>query len=448
MTVLLLGVIGVFGVVASNANRQILTEQIDRNLVNFASRGPAPQRPGPGPGPGDEPFLRTYAELLVDPDGTVVYAKPSGFGDQPDPLPDMTGLPGEEGLINLSSVDGTIEYRAFVGIGPDGLMAVVAAPLREVAEANSALIQWLLLTGGGVLLIGGAATWLTVRRAMAPVDAMIDTASAIAGGDLTQRVPVPTPGTELGRLGAALNSMMIHIEEAVETEREGQERLRRFVADASHELRTPLATISGYAELKRQGGLSDPEVEAKAWSRIESEGQRMGNLVRDLLTLARLDRTHPLRLEEVDLVSVLTDAVADHATLDPSRPISLEAPPSLIVRVDRERIQQVITNLLANSRVHTPMGTAIEVGLEHVDGTARLTVTDDGAGIPTDSLPNLFDRFYRADPSRSRHSGGSGLGLAIVAAIVAAHGGTVAADNVNGGGARFEVRLPNQLEQQ
>jgi two-component system OmpR family sensor kinase len=274
---------------------------------------------------------------------------------------------------------------------------------------------------------------------------MVETAEAIAGGDLTRRVPDLPPGTELGRLGGSLNEMLTHIEHALKVERAGQERLRRFVADASHELRTPLAAVAGYAELRRRGGLATADDEDKAWSRIESESRRMGSLIEDLLMLARLDQSQPLRFEPVDLAAIVGDAAADHRAIAPDRPIEVDAPDSLMVEGDGERLHQVVSNLLSNARVHTPPGTGVNAAVgSDSDGTVRIEVTDDGPGIAGDAVDRVFERFYRADQSRSRRSGGSGLGLAIVQAIVAAHGGTVGASNVEGRGARFAVTLPSR----
>jgi two-component system OmpR family sensor kinase len=372
----------------------------------------------------------------------VLRNDPSGFADDPDPLPAITHLPGGSGLVFLDSIDGNLRYRASVDLRRDGSIVVYAAPLRDVERATSSLVQSLLLAGGGVLLLGGAATWWTVRRAVQPVDEMVDTAEAIAAGDLTSRVPDTATTTELARLGRALNEMLSHIEEAVDSEREARDRLRRFIADASHELRTPVAAISGYAELRRRGGLTTSDAEDNAWSRIERESSRMGTLVEELLTLARLGLNHPLEREPVDLVEVAREAAADHATIDSTRPVELTGADEAVLMGDRERLHQVVASLLSNVRAHTPEGTRTRLEVTAGGEWVELSVIDTGPGIPEGSAEHVFDRFYRADPSRSRHSGGSGLGLAIVHAIVTAHGGTVGASNVAGSGARITVTLP------
>jgi two-component system OmpR family sensor kinase len=456
-TVLLLAVIAAVGIAASRSIESILVAQTDRTLTSFVTRGPEPRpergtpelvpdQPLPPPEEAgtvpNEPFLRPFAELYVAADGTVFHSEPSGFADDPDPLPDTTELPATPGLVYLDSVDGSLRYRASINLLDDGVAVIHAAPLSDVATATSSLVRALLLAGGGVLLLGGTATWWTVHRAIRPVDEMVETAEEIAAGDLTSRVPETATTTELNRLGTALNEMLTHIEEAVNNERVGREKLRRFVADASHELRTPVAAISGYAELRRSGGLTTPSAKDNAWSRIEQESNRMGTLIEELLTLARLGQAQPLDNQPVDLVQVARDAAADHATIDPSRPVELRGVDNAVLAGDRERLHQVVSSLLSNVRAHTPEGTTARIDVASNGESVELTVTDDGPGIPEPALQHIFDRFYRADPSRSRHTGGSGLGLAIVHAIVSAHGGNVTATNVHDNGARITVALP------
>ncbi len=451
-TVLLVVVIAAVGIVASRSLEGILVAQIDRTLVGFANRGPAPSFEfgfgGQQPPEEAADFLVPVAEMVVDGDGNVLFSRPSGFQDDPDPLPDVSDIPDIKEPFTIPAVDSSLEYRAIATRLPEELTdplqitLVRAAPLTSVDEATNSLIRSLLIAGAAVLVLGGVATWWTVKRAMRPVDQMVDTAEAIASGDLSQRVPVLEPGTELGRLGVSLNEMLAHVEAAVEAEKEGQERLRRFIADASHELRTPVTAISGYAELRRKGGLTTVEEEDKAWARIESEGHRMGSLIEDLLVLTRLGQGKPLHLSTVDLAQVARNAAQDHSVIDPERPITVTGPESLLIEADEERLHQVVTNLLSNVRVHTPPWTTVEIELSEANGDAVIEVADNGTGFPPTSIDHVFDRFYRADPSRSRRSGGSGLGLAIVDAIVTAHGGTARASNVEGGGARITITLP------
>jgi len=445
-TVLLMGTMVVVGIVASRSVEGILIRQIDQNLLAIADRGPPPiadiDAPSVDPPIERTPFLRAFAQVLVDADGAVAFASASGFADSPDPLPDVDELADRSGFTFVDSIDDTLRYRALAQPAPDGSLSVWAVPLVGVTTATDDLIRALLIAGGAVFLLGAAGTWWMVRRSMRPVEEMVDTAEAIADGDLSRRIPDLDPSTELGRLGFSLNGMLAHLEDAVETERAGTERLRRFAADASHELRTPITTIAGYAELRRKGGLATPDDRERAWDRIESESRRMESLIEDLMTLARLGQVQPLRIESVDITRIVTEAAADHRAVDRTRPVRIDAPSSVTIWADPKRLTQVIANLLANVRVHTPEGTSIEiVVIDDADGV-RITVTDDGPGIPEDLHDLVFDRFFRADRSRSRSSGGAGLGLAIVRAIVEAHGGSTMIRRGEAGGTSVVLDLP------
>jgi two-component system OmpR family sensor kinase len=276
------------------------------------------------------------------------------------------------------------------------------------------------------------------------------TAAAIAEGDLGRRVPGDNEATEVGRLARTLNMMLARIQEAFAARdatehqlRQSDERLRRFVADASHELRTPVAAVGAYAELFERGAANRPEDLARVLAGIRSETVRMGELVEDLLLLARLDEGRPLEQERVELVGLAAEALDAATTVGPDWPVHLEANHAAEVTGDAARLRQVLDNLLANIRAHTPRGTSAIVRVGARDGSSVIEVSDNGPGLPTDSGGSVFERFYRADPSRSRQNGGAGLGLAIVAAIVAAHGGSVASSQTPGGGATFTVWLPS-----
>jgi two-component system OmpR family sensor kinase len=249
--------------------------------------------------------------------------------------------------------------------------------------------------------------------------------------------------TEVGRLGTALNRMLDRLEQAFSEREASQERLRRFIADASHELRTPLASIRGYAELFRMGAASEPADVAKAMRRIEDESARMGVLVEDLLTLARLDEVRQAPHGPVDVAAIARDAVDDARVTAPDRDIALRVAPAAVTG-DADQLRQVLANLLRNALVHTPAGTPIEVAVGADNGAVRLAVRDHGPGLPSDDSGALFERFWRAEGGRERGKDGAGLGLAIVAGIVDAHDGTVSATNAPGGGASFEVRLPTR----
>jgi two-component system OmpR family sensor kinase len=271
---------------------------------------------------------------------------------------------------------------------------------------------------------------------------MTKTASAIADGDLSQRVPDVVPGTEAGELGTALNTMLGRIEHAFDERGRADARLRRFVADASHELRTPVTTIRGYAELYRTGGLREPGELDSAMRRTEAEAVRMGNLVEDLLVLARLDQGRPLQREPVDLDALARDAARDAGAVDPDHPVRAVAAGGVVVPGDADRLRQVVTNLVGNARVHTTPGTPVEVRTFREGERAVLEVADEGPGMPPEVADRAFERFYRADPARSRHRGGTGLGLAIVKATVDAHGGTVSLRSTPGQGTTVRVELP------
>jgi two-component system OmpR family sensor kinase len=242
-------------------------------------------------------------------------------------------------------------------------------------------------------------------------------------------------------LGGALNEMLGQIEESTRQREANEQRLRRFVADAAHELRTPLTSLRGYAELYRQGALPTPAAVSRAMGRIESEAGRMGRLVEDLLLLARLDQQRALEWERVDLVALAHEAALDFAAVAPDRPFATELDGEAVVLGDRVRLRQVLDNLLANARTHTPAATPVRLAVRCRGQDAELVVADEGPGIPPESQERVFERFWRGDPGRTRQRGGAGLGLAIVASIVAAHGGTVDLFSEPGRGAVFTVRL-------
>ncbi|MFL6102529.1 MAG: sensor histidine kinase [Actinomycetes bacterium] len=358
--------------------------------------------------------------------------------------------------------------------GGGGRWRVAVAPRRDGSEGSvvvaasldgiDATIRQLRLIDLGVSLIVLAALAgvgaAIVRASLRPLVEIEQTARAIAAGDLTRRVPERDPGTEVGRLGRALNTMLAQIESAFgaraaseASARRSEDRMRRFVADASHELRTPLTTIRGFAELYRQGAARDPaELDRLMW-RIEDQAARMGLLVEDLLLLARLDTERPLDRQPVDLLALAAEAVNDARAVAPDRRIELvlggdngDHDGVLVVLGDDRRLRQVLANLVNNALTHTPAGSPIEVraGTSTLDGRpgAAVEVVDHGPGLAPEQAERVFERFYRADPARSPADGGSGLGLSIVAALVAVHGGTVAVDSVPGRGARFRVVLP------
>ncbi len=350
-----------------------------------------------------------------------------------------------------SAQKGGPEFRVRASQLSNGQQLILAVPLTETYETlHRLLLIELAVTGGALVLAGLIGAWL-VHVGLRPLRDIERTAGAIAQGELDQRVPGANRKTEVGRLAEALNVMLGRIQQAfaardaTEMElRQSEGRLRRFVADASHELRTPVAAVSAYAELFERGAESRPQDLARVMSGIRGETARMGHLVEDLLLLARLDESRPFERSPVDLVAVATEAVEAARAVGPQWQFGVEAAGPVLVSGDSSRLRQVFDNLLSNVRAHTPPGTTATITIAAAGDEVVCQVTDDGPGIGTDDAARLFERFFRADPSRSRASGGAGLGLSIVAAIVAAHGGRVIAAPAPAPahGAVFTIRMP------
>jgi two-component system OmpR family sensor kinase len=391
----------------------------------------------------------TYGELLTA-QGKVKAHVFFSYGGTVPAAPTIPGsLPGSGGastasryFTTSSSGSGAVTYRVVARPLADGGTVVVAQPLTDLESTLGRLLLIELVVSALLLAVLGVISWVMVRRDMRPLDAMARTAGAIAEGDLTQRVSSVTPGTEVGELGLAFNSMLARIEEAFAARAASEERLRRFLADASHELRTPLTSILGYAEIFDLGVSDRPGDLATSMHYIKNEAARMGTLVDDLFLLAQLDRERPLRLETVDLAAVAQAAVTGFEVSSPQRPVTLRSPGRVPVTGDPHRLRQVVDNLVGNALTHTPDGTAVSVAVAVEGDQAVLTVHDDGPGIRPEDLDRIFEPFFRSDPSRARATGGAGLGLAIVSAIVAAHGGTVAI--LPGPGTTFEVRMSSR----
>ena len=320
--------------------------------------------------------------------------------------------------------------------------AVVAIPLTALDSTLGQLVTIDLAVSAAVLVVLAVLGFALVRVGMQPLVEIERTAGAIAAGDLSRRVVDADEHTEVGRLGASLNEMLSQIEQAFAKQQASEARLRQFLADASHELRTPLTSIRGYSELFRRGAAERPKDLASAMRRIEDEAERMGVLVEDLLLLARLDQGRPLERNPVDLAAIAREVVADAAVLETGRPITVEASSPVVVLGDEQRLRQVVANLVRNALDHTPSGTPVDVRVGVETTRAVLTVTDHGPGIAPEHLPRIFERFYRADASRTRESGGVGLGLAIVASIAEAHGGSARVESETGSGATFIVEIP------
>jgi two-component system, OmpR family, sensor kinase len=457
-------VLGVTALVVTRTTEADLIEQVDAQLRSAERpvRGLLPGRGGPGSGPGPEapagsddpprfegngPQLSAYHLAYVTRTGRVVTVSTPDVFDETPPAPVIDGsralaAADRHEPYTVGSTGGDVRYRVLSTPFRNGGAVVVALPLSDVDDTMNRLVGVELFAVLAVLAVLGLVTWWVMRLGVRPIKQMTATATAIAGGDLSHRVPAGTAGTEAGELGAALNQMLTSIEEAFAERTQSQDRLRRFVADASHELRTPVTTIRGYAELYRGGGLADSGELDEAMRRTEQEAVRMGQLVDDLLHLARLDQGRPLEHVPVDLSGVVVDAVRDARAVDPARPITATTNGSVQVLGDDGRLRQVVTNLVTNALVHTPSDTPVDVRVVAENGRAVLEVADLGQGMPTDVAARAFERFFRADPSRSRHRGGSGLGLAIVEATVRAHGGEVRLDSAPGRGTTVRVELP------
>ncbi|MBX3094193.1 MAG: HAMP domain-containing histidine kinase [Cryobacterium sp.] len=462
----------------------------------------------------------SYFIAMLGADGGTICANRSSSQPQPDvsalSLDSVVALAGMP--TNLWDESRTQQWRVVATPFTDPIThasATLAVGI-SLADTNGIIAQYSAIFFGfglSVVILGAALTRLLVTSTFAPLREVEATAAAIADGDFSQRLPGATPNTEVGRLNRSLNTMLNRIDRAFADRARTIEQMRRFVGDASHELRTPLVSVRGYAELYRMGALNTPEEVGQAMERIEKEAVRMGELVEDLLSLARLDEAKPLQLAPVDLVPVARDAALDAMAYDPDRvvtvitpePIMVSAPadeetvpvgtvPSkagaskkgvstatgpiafagatiarlrsrrrthapaaataeqahvvidqpAIVLAEENKIRQVITNLLGNAMRFTPPGSPLELVVQ-VDGARRvatLDVVDHGEGVPPQIRDKIFQRFWRADTSRTRETGGSGLGLAIVSGLIAAHKGTVEVIETPGGGATFRIALP------
>ncbi|MCZ4076769.1 HAMP domain-containing sensor histidine kinase [Rhodococcus sp. H36-A4] len=434
------------GIAVTSTLETSLVRRVDQSLIE-ASRTWAEPRGLDGPPPSSSKG-RPPSDFYVD---VTDSAGQSRFVLTPDAdigVPDTDGVPIGTPVTVRSKGGGGTEWRVLTISNQNG-STLVAQPLIAVETTVDRLIVLQTIIGAVVLAVLAVVAYFVVRRSLRPLVEVEETAAAIAAGDLHQRVPERSERTEIGKLSAALNGMLTQIQRAFaasaaseEAARASEDKMRRFVADASHELRTPLTTIRGFAELYRQGAMSDITLLMK---RIEGEAARMGLLVEDLLMLARLDAQRPLEMNTVDLLSVATDAVLDAKAVSPDRAISLKMLPGTgipEVSGDDARLRQVVGNLMGNAIRHTPTQAEITVCVGTTDTTALLEVRDTGPGLSAEESAHVFERFYRADSSRTRESGGSGLGLSIVAALVRAHGGTVTVDSAPGQGATFRVELP------
>lgn len=431
------------GLFTSLASFQILQRELDDRLHTAIDRR-FPD--GDSRGPGD---LTGSGVIRIDTVNGVMYPT-SSLAVSTEAIQQLLALPSSNEPVNVR-LDDLGLYRVLVRDRPN--YTLVALPLNEVTKPlTSQLVMTALLTAAMIL-----ATYLATRRvvetSLRPLNRLTATATQVSNLPLERgegQVPIrvapadANPTSEVGRVGLAFNHMLDNVEGALAARHRSETKVRQFVADASHELRNPLASIRGYAELTRRGSDELPEDSAYALSRIESESDRMSALVEDLLLLARLDSQPTLDLQPVDVTEIVLNTVSDARAADSEHKWSLDLPEDVITAMaDPHRLHQVVANLLANARTHTPAGTAVETTLRAADGFAEVSVTDNGPGVPTEIQSSVFERFTRADVSRVRQQGGSstGLGLAIVAAVMKAHGGEVRLDS-RPGYTRFTVRVP------
>ncbi|MFD2027815.1 sensor histidine kinase [Promicromonospora aerolata] len=461
ISLLLAAGLGIAGFATTTFVSNNLVEQVDNELRNTAL-DPSDVLQGTSQGlPSDYYVQAVGVEGTVRSAGTWAIAR-FGKPNLPDLTYEQAADSGRKPFTVPSATDtaGSESWRVIALVGtlqPSGERAViyVALPLVGVDRTVSFLTNTLILSGLGIVLLGGLTAWVLVERSLRSLRSVEHTAAQIAQGDLTQRVPEAPPSTEMGSLAVSLNAMLAQIERAFAAQEASEARMRQFVSDASHELRTPVATIRGYGELYRMGALDSTDKVDDTMARIEDAARRMGTLVNDLLVLARLDEGRPIARENVDLAALAKDSAQDLHALDPTRDVAVvplaagadgpqgQAPDTLVVEGDRDRLRQVVTNLIGNVARHTPAGTPVEIALgTRPDGVAVLEVRDHGPGLTKEQGHRIFERFYRADSSRTRESGGSGLGMAIVAAIVGAHGGHVEVSTTAGGGLTVQITLP------
>ncbi|MFD0901913.1 sensor histidine kinase [Actinomadura sediminis] len=461
---LLAGLTLVSAVVSDHLERYQLgrTDGRLRSLTAIIAR-----MPSTGPPPAGD--LRDRTDLLdpaldlvgapylvyLGPNGAVVWgARSTRLSNAALPPPgELRAIPADGTAVTLRAADGSVRWRAVARptTGRDGTV-IASAPLAEADATIARLRTSSLISGAALLVLLTAAGWFALGRGLRPLRRIEHTAAAIAGGDLTRRVPViAPPSTEIGHLAASLNTMLGQLEQAFADRAASEARTRAFVSDVSHELRTPLFVIKGSTDLYRMGGLPGRADVDEAMRRIDREATRLTALTEDLLLLARLDEAPEGQLDRapMDLRTLANDARHDLRALDPSRPVELTGPGGTgtpgpaPVHADESRLRQVVTNLVGNAAAHTPPGTPVRIGVGTANGRAVLEVADEGPGMTSEQADRVFDRFYRTDRSRTHADGANaGLGLPIARSLARAHGGDVELETTLGEGARFRLTLP------
>lgn len=452
MVVLVAVVSTVIGALTTAAISSYLTNQLDGKVaatqgraINALTNGNLIGPPRDAPHGQDAGTVTVYvtpsgaAGNVITAEGTLTELSDQAVGV----LAVLTA--GQNSTVGLPALG---EYRVHAS-SVDAITVITGLPTKDIQNTINSLVGWEVLFGGlGVLTAGGVAVFV-VRRQLRPLRRVAQTAREVAGlpldtGEIgvTARVPdqLTDERTEVGQVAVALNTLLGHMENALDARHRSEQQVRQFVADASHELRTPLTTIHGYAQLSLHQG--DPELFTHAMAKVMVETTRMASLVEDLLLLARLDSGRPLDRRPVDLSRLALDSVTDAKIVAPSHHWDLDLPPDPIIVIgDEQRLHQVVTNLLTNARRHTPPGTKVTVAASLADHSAVLTIHDDGPGIPADLLPNVFQRFTRADTARTRSTGGTGLGLSLARSIVHAHAGTLTLTSAPGS-TSFTLTLP------
>ena len=459
-SVLIALAIAVTSLVAISALRAQMVHQLDEEMKASSSSlvssvGTSQTR--------QDGAVGSYRVYVLDQHGNVLHSI-AGADQQAENEPVLTGWDSEkvkkyhETGTTVNSRTGSNDWRIMPislesSTNGQASSMVIALPLKQTNQVVALVGVLTFAFGLATLAAAIAMTWVIVTRTFEPLARVEQTAAKIAAGDLSQRIEDYNPSNEIGNLAISLNTMLAQIESSFNAQAKSEAKMRRFVGDASHELRTPLVSIRGYSELYRQGALPNDESVATAMGRIESESKRMGQLVEDLLTLARIDERRESKLAPFDLFHRAVDASNDAYATSPDREVSLVgltddvAPTSAPVIGDESRMRQVVANLLTNAMRYTPAGTPLEIAVgvrEDVPGypLSVIEVRDHGPGIHGEDRERVFERFYRTDTSRSRETGGTGLGLSIVAAILEQHDGSVHIEETSGGGATFVISLP------
>ncbi len=463
--VVLLSAMGVIAsdVAAQTLLRTYLTQQMDSELISVAGGSlPRVERAGIAFEAREEeeenearaaevPLQRVPTSIsvtLIGPAG-IVLGQIGGDLNRTEITSYLQEITPQE-VVERASRPFTIQtphsdFRAIAQRLPSGLGTVVVAQSFEDIDRTLRRLQALFILIGLVMILFIAlASRKVITVGLRPLASVEATAVRIAEGDLTARLPDVKPNTEVGRLVKTLNTMLGRIEESFAARVESESKLRRFVADASHELRTPITAIRGFAELHRQGAVTGEEKTKELIGRIENESKRMGSLVEDLLLLARLDQSRQMSAEPVNLSKLVLDAVESARAAGPNHPVTFNNLDEEIYALgDNDRIHQVVANLLANARTHTPAGTLIDVSVSQGDDGVRIRIADNGPGLSKKDQERIFERFYRADSSRVRTDGeGTGLGLSIVDAVMRAHAGQVSVESEVGKGAAFTLFFP------